>query len=366
MDIDVDWTGDACEMPTAAPVEGRSPELDLSNSEGSAIGVGITELQLNQMFHSAWSDGLLCFDDGPLEGALDAIGDGLGAEVSDGQVNITFGAPPILRIDDDRLRLSLNNFGFEFTGEVDGQDTNFVALEANIEAAVELRVDHAVSSLVLDLVYVKLDINTIEADTLVTDREGAEERLLAFIEGWVMDVVSDRVGSIVLYGNTFHAADVYIRVDTLQAENGGLATRASLFHEDDPAVDTEAPNTSARLNSMGAETMEVGWMGEDNKNESLAFSYRLNDDDWSPWTAEPTATIDLPEPGAHTMLVRARDSWMNVDPTPALLALEVPVPVDNAKQGCMCSATSARGTRLAWLGLIPLLWIRRRASISKS
>ncbi len=73
------------------------------------------------------------------------------------------------------------------------------------------------------------------------------------------------------------------------------------------------------------------WRGiaawRDPKDAPLQFSYRLDDQPWSPFSsAGGEAFFTLPA-GAHRLAVRARDSDFNVDPTPATLEFIVLPPV---------------------------------------
>jgi hypothetical protein len=264
----------------------------------------------------------------------------------------------VILLDPDRLRLNLNQFHFALLGDVEGEPTEFIRLDADIEAAIELRVDPEISSIVLDLVYVDLQITDFQADALLSDQAGAQERLIAFIEGWVMEVVGSRIQQVPVYGSLFHAADIYIRMDTVEATDGGLMLRASLFDGDDPAVDTEPPNTEARIASATDEVLNLEWKGSDDKDEELLFSWRIDGAEWSDWTGGAGEQLAAPAIGAHIIEVRARDAWHNVDPSPALLAFEIPAP-DKAEEGCMCTAVAAKSSLLGWL-MLPLLWVRRR------
>lgn len=73
------------------------------------------------------------------------------------------------------------------------------------------------------------------------------------------------------------------------------------------------------------------WRGiaawRDAKDAPLQFSYRLDDQPWSPYSpAGGEAFFTLPA-GPHRLSVRARDTDFNVDPTPATLAFVVLPPV---------------------------------------
>jgi len=359
LNLDAEWRGESC-LVTGAPEspEGRSPDIDFGTGDGSALGVGLTEHQINGLLLGAYSDGLLCFEHGPLSGALDALGDSIGAPIEDPELEVDFGGPPTLRLDEDRMRLRLDDFHLALTGTVDGVETEFLGLDANIEAAVEISVDQEISAIVLDLVYVDLDLKAFQADALLSDREGAEDRMVAFLEGWVMDVVADRVQNVALYSSLFHAMNYFIRLDAAGAINGGLLLRASLFDGDDPQVDTSPPQTQVRILSATDTELQAEWKGTDDKADALSYAWRIDGGEWSAWTAETWGILPAPAPGTHFLEVRSRDGWSNVDPTPALLAFEIVAPAEK-DEGCMCASSRAPLGGLAWL-VLPALWVRRR------
>lgn len=359
MDLAADWEGESCLVVNAPDSpQGRAPDIDFGTGNDSALGIGVTERQLNGLLLGAYDDGLLCFDYGPLAGALDAVGDAISDPVENAEVDVEFGDTPVVRLNDGQMRLTLNDFEFALRGDVDGEPTEFIAMQANIEAAVELRVDSAVSSIVLDMVYVDLEVLEFQADALLSDQAGAEARLIGFLKGWVMDVVADRIKEVPLYSSLLYAADIYIRLDSIGPDNGALIVTASLFDGDDISVDTTAPQTQARVAQATPDTMTLQWQGTDDKIDPLSFSWRIDEGEWSSWTSDDSATVSSPAQGSHILEVRARDSWHNVDQTPALVVFEIPGPQVEEK-GCRCTTVGASPARVGWL-MLPLLWVRRR------
>jgi hypothetical protein len=63
----------------------------------------------------------------------------------------------------------------------------------------------------------------------------------------------------------------------------------------------------------------VRFSGTDNEPapNHLAFSWRLDGGDWSPFGPASQAVIPSLATGLHLFEVRARDSAGNIDPTPA-------------------------------------------------
>lgn len=73
------------------------------------------------------------------------------------------------------------------------------------------------------------------------------------------------------------------------------------------------------------------WRGiaawREQKDARLQFSYRLDDQPWSPYSSAGGAAFFTLPPGPHRLAVRARDPDFNVDPTPATLDFIVLPPV---------------------------------------
>ncbi|MBX3424395.1 MAG: response regulator [Pirellulales bacterium] len=77
--------------------------------------------------------------------------------------------------------------------------------------------------------------------------------------------------------------------------------------------------------------LSVLWTGaaawSDGQGSQMQYSYRLDDQPWSPFTPDRgTSFFSLPA-GAHRLEVQARDKDFNVDPTPAILEFVVTPPV---------------------------------------
>lgn len=73
------------------------------------------------------------------------------------------------------------------------------------------------------------------------------------------------------------------------------------------------------------------WRGiaawRDPKDAPLQFSYRLDDQPWSPFSSAGGGAFFTLRAGAHRLSVRARDTDFNIDPTPATLEFIVLPPV---------------------------------------
>lgn len=97
--------------------------------------------------------------------------------------------------------------------------------------------------------------------------------------------------------------------------------------------DSEAPETfltkqATKVNSSG--NLTLAWKGRDfefhTPDDQLLFSYRLDDQNWSEYSIQTDIDYHSLEDGVHTFEVRARDTNLNIDPTPASLQFEVMPP----------------------------------------
>ena len=363
MDVDAEWRGDSCILSgVISEPSGRTPLVDFGDSSDADVAVGITEYQLNRLFHGVWADGLLCFDAGPLSAVAPTIEDFVSGTVDDPQLDLALVEAPQFTVDADGLHLGIEDLHVSLVGEVDGQEIVLLSLDASLNLGVDLRIDHEISSFSLSLSEAELEILELKADPLFENGSNAQARITQFIEGWAMDTLSERMSQVPIYGNLFYAAGVYLRVSAVETQTGAVLIKGELFNEDDEDVDTEAPETQARISGQTESGIQVQVEAEDNSNGPFAFSARLNSGDWSAWSADEEFTVPMPEPGEHILEVRARDAWLNVDPSPDLLFFEARAGDGADGKGCQC-ATSASPARGLW-ALLPVMLmglLRRRA-----
>ncbi len=75
----------------------------------------------------------------------------------------------------------------------------------------------------------------------------------------------------------------------------------------------------------------LGWEGtvawSETAQGSLEYSWRIDEGDWSHFSADTNHTFLALSPGRHRFEVRARDQHFNIDPTPATLDFTVVAPV---------------------------------------
>lgn len=78
------------------------------------------------------------------------------------------------------------------------------------------------------------------------------------------------------------------------------------------------------------ENANIFWEGRDFFNETpvdkLKYSWRLNDDAWTPFSNKKFHTLNGLKPGHYRLEIRSRDMCLNQDPSPAVIQFRVLVP----------------------------------------
>jgi len=87
-------------------------------------------------------------------------------------------------------------------------------------------------------------------------------------------------------------------------------------------ADTSPPETAivagpADASYLGSTSVTFAWSGSDNAGGPLTYSYRLDSEDWSPFSPSASQTFENLSQGLHSFYVRAMDQSGNQDPTPS-------------------------------------------------
>ena len=359
MNVEAAWLGDGCPISgVISEPEGANPEVVFESARDSDLGIAITEYQINTLFFGAWEDGLLCFEAGPLFDAVEAVEATLGESIPNSDVELSFNQAPRFIIREGGMHMVLDGLHLGIYGDINGTRKALVGLDASIALEAEIRVDNALSSFVFDLSNVDLQLEALIADPLITDQNGVTARLISFLEGWAMDTLARRIANVPVYGNLFELSGLFLRIDQLAAEYGAVRVYGSLYDSTDPEVDVEAPDTDAYIAKTTPSSIHLAWSGTDDRNGTLAFSWRLNSGPWSYWTAEARGTVPTPTPGTHIVEIRSRDAWLNTDPSPKAIVFKVDERDGKPRCGCATQAPFRAGLPL--LLTIILVGVRRR------
>lgn len=105
--------------------------------------------------------------------------------------------------------------------------------------------------------------------------------------------------------------------------------RTVAYHPDNLPPETNITTAIHHVSQPGNTTLS--WTGTDpwkmTPENSLQFSYRLNNEPWSPFSSQTSDIFLGLASGENRFEVRARDADFNIDPTPAQLQFTVAVPV---------------------------------------
>ncbi len=362
-DLEAGWLGTAsCDPgPEQAPA-GREPELDLSDSGGSTMAVGLTEWQLNALLRQLQADGFFCFDPDRMDYVYEAVEELFDPSVGELAASANIGEPPVMVIEPAGADITFQGLELEITGRLAGQEAVLLAATADLQAEVSMGVDPVLASLTMSLHDLDLAITDLDADHLLSDAEDAEEHLIDFLEGWVAEWVAEQVQGVALFATQYHLFGTYLRLDETLWRSGGVIIRASLYDEDDPAVDLTPPDTQAWVLETTTGGARIAWSGNDDVSTALAFASQVDDGGWSSWTTETELTIEDLRPGAHSVEVKARDAWLNEDPTPATVdfELEPPGPGTDEDEPGRCGCAAGRSALGAWWTVCVLGLVRRR------
>lgn len=82
-------------------------------------------------------------------------------------------------------------------------------------------------------------------------------------------------------------------------------------------LDTISPDTAILSGPDEINLLESAAYAYGSTEQGSFFSYRLDDNAWSAWAAETSATIEPSDAGSHTFEIRSMDKAGNIDPAPA-------------------------------------------------
>lgn len=357
---DIGWLGEGSCVPSpnSEPSTGRTPKLDLTDSPGSGFAVGITESMLNELFVAAWRDGYFCFDQQETSILVASLSSSFDPDVAGLTAQGSLGSAPRIKMSEAGIELVLEDLWLSIEGEHQGQKTEVLELRLDLRTLLDVQLDQAYTSFTLSVHDLEVQVRDLSAKHLLA-KEDSGERLVAFIETWAAGWAESKAQDVVLFSSLYYLWDLALKLDHVAYEPGGIELYASLFTDDDPAVDKVAPETE--VIAWGSEAgARLQWSGSDDRSEALVYSYRIDGGDWSGWTADGGAEATDLLPGVHEVEVVARDAWLNVDASPAIASFSVGT-AQTEPPGCSgCAGMGASGPWAVLLGLLGLVRRQRR------
>ncbi|MBM4368213.1 MAG: hypothetical protein FJ102_18520 [Deltaproteobacteria bacterium] len=339
----VSWRGDAaCKLPTAtARNSGRSPTLDFGDGDDSSIGVGVTEALLNETFQTLWTEGYFCFGESYVATLLDSMDGFIDPGVGSLSASASLEEAPSVSIEKGGVAVSLPGAVVDVRGQLKGKEVQILALTADIAGTLDIGIDPDLSAFTMGLRGLSLDFRRFEAEHLVSDSKDAEEHLRDFLENWVATWAEAQDDDLVLFDSLYRTWGMVLRVDRIAYEPGGLRVYASIFEEDDPRVDNEAPQTAVEVAKVDGEAV-ARFSAADDRDGAIAWSYRVDRGPWSDWSVVESAALGTLSEGSHTLEAVSRDSWLNVDDSPAKVEFDVAaLAEEDAGEGCGCGNGAA-------------------------
>jgi len=359
-DVEIAWTGDRNCLPEgSAASSGRRAQLDLDDADGSGGAIGMDEAQLNQAFADLWGDGFLCYGEGELSQVISGLQSAFDPSVGGLDGSMDMGQAPVVILGPEGAQVSIDGLHITITGELDGQPVTLLELSGGVEGTLALGLDAALTSFTLSPRDVSIRVDALDTTHLSSETGAAEEHIADFLEGWVSSFVAARMDGMVIFPSLYHQWSHVLRVDKLRHEEAGIALFFSVFHEGDPEVDHQAPQTSVAV-APGAEGQVIAtFAATDDREGELVYAWALDGKAWSVWSLETTAMIPVDDLEVHTLRVLARDSWWNVDPSPAEVDFRFGEG-DLAPKACGCGVAGATPGPWAWLCMGLFLGWRRR------
>jgi hypothetical protein len=366
-DLNAEWIYEPVCIPGIAETARDSePSIDFGDGQGSSIGLGLTEGNLNRVFRELWEQGFLCFPDERMDLVYDMVGELFDPNVGGLEASAVLYTEPTVKMTKNGATITIDHFSLSISGEQNNEQVKLLSMTGDLNGRLDLGLDPVLTALTVSLHDMELEIQDFEAKHLVSSNPNAEAHLASFIEGWLFRWVTEELDGISLFNTQFNAFGAIARADDIQWNKNYMLLLVSLYDENDPAVDRTPPETT--LDNMevnnASQSATFTYSGKDDRSGGLSYSYRIDGGSWSGWSVSQDASFDEILPGTHVFEVKAKDSWLNEDTSPAEISFAITVKEtpDNERPGlanCNCSSqpTRAHGYWAMFLGLVCL---RRR------
>jgi uncharacterized protein (TIGR03382 family) len=344
----------SCSVPSGGEAPGgRSPELDLAQVGDSHLTVGLTEAFANQLFFAAWESGAFCYEPETFQDLADKLDPIVDPDVTGLTGLASLDAPAELRFTADGARLALTGQRLQIQGYRNGNTVTVVDAVLDLDGRLRFGFAPSLTALTVTLHDLDIDFRQVRLDGGLG---GFGDRVRTLVQEWLANALEDELKRIPVFDSLFYAAGIAIQVEDVSSEEGGVAIALRLYAEDDPAIDRVAPDTTATLVQAGKRRAEIAWDGTDDRDAALAWAWQLDGQGWSDWTNETSVVVDDLAEGQHVFTVKARDAWLNEDPSPARVTFQTSA--SNPALGCGCGTLGA--VPALPLALLPLLVLARR------
>jgi len=349
LDAEISSEASDCVLLPRPGATGRSPTLPLDSAPDSDLVIGITELAIDEALTASWEAGLFCGEPERLAELAEDIAAVIDPDVAGIRAESTLAAPPTLVVSANGAILALTGQSVTVLGAVEGVEQTLMTAEMDLIADAQLGFAPEIASVVLSLTELQISFTSFETPHI---QVGMESLAARWLEAWLADALADELAEVVLFDALYRTLGLVLRLDAITPRDGGLELAVTLFDADDPEVDGVPPDTQLAISRVEETAVELSWGGTDDREGPLAWSHQVDGAGWQTWTDETTLALEL-DPGTHEIAVKARDAWLNEDPTPAKATVEIST---SSRGGGGCCSSRGRtglpaGLVLALAGL---------------
>ncbi len=325
----------ACDVPVGPRAPGgRSPELTLAPVEDGHLTVGLTESFVNQLFFAAWEAGSFCYAPDTFDTLARKMAPLVDPDVTGLEGLASLDEPAELTFTDSGGRLALTGQRLTVVGYRNGNQVT--VLDTTLDLTGKLRFGFAPNLRAVTVTVHDLDV-TFGALELNHDRGGLKDVIRPYVQEWAARAIEDELKRIPVYDSLLYALDFAIEIVDVTSEAGGVAIGMRLWDVDDASVDRVAPDTEAELVSVSGRNAEVAWDGSDDRDGPVVWAWQLDGGGWSDWTTSQSVRLEALAEGSHTVAVKARDNWLNEDPTPAEVSFRTGAAGSGLTDACGCA-----------------------------
>lgn len=378
VDIQVDAAAGstpACVPSFAEPIFEKRGTPGLGEyGNSSMLELAVADAGINEVMWAAWKTGLMCYDPEthPLEPFRHVL-EGINPMADDMlYYEIQMAQPPQVVFEDGQMVAKMTGFHMEASVLVpSGERKLLMRVDADMSMGARIEVDKATNRVLFSMDAMDLTFERIESELLFSNSEKAEEDLKAFLQGFVVPRMQDKMQRYEVSNSVFPASDYMVMVDFVDFREGHAVAGASMLRADDPQINHNAPETfvdsDPGLVKRTHATIDVS--GEDDDTDVLLYSWRLDGTEWSTWTESGEIPLTALTEGEHVFEVKSRDKWQNEDESPASVTFRVAAETERDMMGgCGCNLTGtaegspvSAGAAGALLGAVALgLTLRRR------
>lgn len=379
LDIQVDAaagsTPPSCVAAMAEPVFVKRGTSGLGEyGDSSMLEISLADAGVNEVIWAAWKSGMMCYDaeEHPLEMFRHVL-EGINPMADEMlRYEISMAKPPEMLFENGEMKARMIGFHLEASALTpSGEEKLLLRVDADMTMGATIEVDRATNRVLFSMDAMDVQFDAIQSEILFSDSAKAEEDLKEFISGFVIPRMQNKMQRYEVTNAVFPASEYLVMLDFVEFREGHVVAGASLLRADDPSINHVAPDTFVENDPGLVEKthVSIAFDGEDDDSETLLYSWRLDDGEWSAFTEKKEAELHALTEGPHTFEVKARDRWQNVDETPATAVFQVAAVTERDMMGgCGCSldgsarAPSAGATAALLLAVAVGLSIRRRVA----